>query len=129
MDREAGCATFNQDLQLTATLFQDTKSKKYQEKKVIFNFKNFENNYQIRVLSLSLSSPQRATKLQENAILISPHIPTKTLRVFYQKIEFLLTPSIEEKREVVALTKCPDPNAKITFSIRVTLLSEVDNMR
>jgi len=33
-----------------------------------------------------------------------------------------------EKREILPLKKSPDPNAKISFSVKVTLLSEVDNM-
>jgi len=36
MDLNTGSATFNEDLSLTATLFQDTKTKKFQEKKSTF---------------------------------------------------------------------------------------------
>lgn len=34
MNIAAGSATFNEYLQMGATLFQDTKTKRYQEKKV-----------------------------------------------------------------------------------------------
>jgi len=34
MDLSSGSATFNEDLSLNATLFQDIKTKKYLEKKV-----------------------------------------------------------------------------------------------
>jgi len=35
MDLTSGSATFNENLQLSATLFQDIKTKKYLEKKVL----------------------------------------------------------------------------------------------
>jgi len=100
MDLNTGSATFNEDLSLTATLFQDTKTKKFQEKKSTF--------------TIYLITPE-VNKIAGVCDFNVATYPNQGL-------------SGTEKREILPLKKSPDPNAKISFSVKVTLLSEVDNM-
>ena len=60
MDLNTGSATFNEDLSLNATLFQDTKSKKFQEKKVIRYFKKLlQNNFSLQsTLTIVIVTPK-----------------------------------------------------------------------